>query len=169
MRKPAKYVKKNCTHKRLSQRLSIALLPLFFAASAWGQSTPIGYWKTFDDATGDPKSIISIYTKNGQQAGDVVRIIKASDAAVRNNAGQVICDKCDGERKDQPIDGMNIMWGFSQEGDQWDGGRILDPQNGKIYKAKMWLEDGALMVRGFIGFSLIGRSQQWQWIGTTLQ
>jgi uncharacterized protein (DUF2147 family) len=59
---------------------------------------------------------------------------------------------------------MTILWGLSKDGDEWNGGQILDPKNGKIYKAKMSLDDGGrkLNVRGYIGFSLMGRSQVWQ-------
>jgi uncharacterized protein (DUF2147 family) len=73
------------------------------------------------------------------------------------------CDKCDGARRNQPILGMTILWGFTKQGDEYQGGEILDPESGKIYRAKMKLLDGGkkLEVRGFIGFSLLGRSQVW--------
>lgn len=138
----------------------MALLLCAFALTAWAQS-PVGEWKTIDDNTGEEKSIVRIYEKDGRLYGDVVTILKASDEAVRNDAGEVICTKCDGARKDQPIEGMNILWDMKKDGDQWSGGRILDPQNGKTYKAKLWLEDGKLNVRGYIGFSLLGRTQTW--------
>ena len=75
-----------------------------------------------------------------------------------------LCKKCDGERKDKPIEGMNIMWGVHQDDDVWSGGHILDPKTGKVYKVKLSMLDGGqkLNVRGYIGFSWVGRSQQWE-------
>ncbi len=72
-----------------------------------------------------------------------------------------VCKKCDGERKNKPIEGMTIMWGLKKDGDEWSGGQILDPSKGKIYKVTIKLIDGGnkLDVHGFIGFSLIGRSR----------
>lgn len=74
-----------------------------------------------------------------------------------------LCRACAGERKDQPVEGMTILWGLKQDGDQWTGGEILDPKNGKIYRCRMKLIDGGrkLEVRGFIGVSLLGRTQTW--------
>ncbi|HTM28335.1 MAG TPA: DUF2147 domain-containing protein, partial [Rhodanobacter sp.] len=71
--------------------------------------------------------------------------------------------KCDGPRKDQPIEGLTIMWGVKQNGDKWDGGRIVDPKSGKTYKVKLTVTNGgkSLDVHGYIGFSLLGRSQTW--------
>ena len=74
-----------------------------------------------------------------------------------------LCRKCEGARKDQPVIGMTILWGLKKDGDQFSGGEILDPKNGKVYRAKMKLVDNGakLEVRGFIGVSLFGRSQTW--------
>jgi uncharacterized protein (DUF2147 family) len=74
-----------------------------------------------------------------------------------------VCEKCPGERKGQKIVGMEILRGIRPDGNEWGGGEILDPNNGKTYKAKMRLEDDGkkLVVRGFIGFSMLGRSQTW--------
>ncbi|MFM0739801.1 DUF2147 domain-containing protein, partial [Paraburkholderia xenovorans] len=73
------------------------------------------------------------------------------------------CTACTDARKDQPILGMTIITDMKKDGDGWDHGQILDPENGKLYKCKMRLEDGGnkLVVRGYIGVSLLGRSQTW--------
>ena len=73
------------------------------------------------------------------------------------------CDKCSGARKGRRVIGMEILWGLHTDGDGWSGGSILDPDNDKVYRAKMRLEDGGkkLIVRGFIGFAFLGRSQTW--------
>ncbi len=133
----------------------IALLSaLFFSLTMMGQSV-IGKWKTIDDVSGDAKSILEIYEDDGKVYGKVVEIIKED----RQDA---VCDQCKGEDKDQPILGMTIIRGLEKDGDEYNGGRILDPENGKLYKCYITLEEeNKLKVRGYIGFSLLGRTQYW--------
>lgn len=118
--------------------------------------TPVGTWKTIDDATGKAKSLVAISETDGKLHGKVVKLFDPSKP-------NPTCEKCEGERKDQPIMGMEILWGLKKDGDQWDGGQILDPENGKVYGAKLSMADHGdkLDVRGFIGFSLLGRTQTW--------
>ena len=120
--------------------------------------TPVGTWKTIDDATGKPKSIVEITEQNGELQGKVLKVLQSDEGP------NPICRKCDGERKDQPVEGMVIMWGVSRDGDEWDGGKILDPHNGKTYKVKRSMLEGGqkLDVHGYIGFALLGRSQVWE-------
>ncbi|AIF48586.1 DUF2147 domain-containing protein [Dyella japonica] len=121
--------------------------------------TPVGTWKTIDDETGKPKSIVKITDEGGELKATVLEVLQSDEGP------HPICKNCDGERKDKPIEGMNIMWGVHKDGDTvWDGGKILDPKTGKIYKVKLQpSDDGSkLTVRGYIGFSLLGRSQEWQ-------
>jgi uncharacterized protein (DUF2147 family) len=121
-------------------------------------ATPVGTWQTIDDQTGKPKAIIQIVDDgSGQLSGKVVRGIGEFDHPERR------CTACTDERKDQLVKGMTIITGMRQNGDAWDGGQILDPENGKLYKCKMKMEDGGqkLVVRGYIGVSLLGRSQTW--------
>jgi uncharacterized protein (DUF2147 family) len=74
-----------------------------------------------------------------------------------------VCIKCRGELKNKPLLGMTIMQGMKQNGDAYEGGKILDPDNGKTYRCKLKLDEtgNKLEVRGFIGISLFGRSQTW--------
>ena len=120
--------------------------------------SPVGTWKTIDDKTGKVKSVVQIAEANGELQGKVEKVF--SPPAESENP---VCDKCAGERKDKPVIGMTIMWGLKQDGDEYTGGQILDPAEGKIYKCKIKVEDGGhkLHVRGFIGFALIGRTQTW--------
>jgi uncharacterized protein (DUF2147 family) len=120
--------------------------------------SPAGAWKTIDDKTGQPKSIVEITEANGELTGKVKEVLQSDQGP------NPICKECDGERKNQPITGMTIIWGMKKDGEEWSGGKILDPKNGKIYGCKMHLTDGGqkLEVRGFIGFSLLGRSQVWE-------
>lgn len=134
--------------------LSILLLatPL-----AWADTTPAGLWKTIDDKTGKPRSLIRISEHNGEYSAVVEKGLLETDT------GEKVCDKCTDERKGQKIIGMTIAKGLKQNGSKYDGGEILDPDNGKIYKCKMTLDESGnkLEVRGYIGISLIGRSQTW--------
>ncbi|HTQ58282.1 MAG TPA: DUF2147 domain-containing protein [Bryobacteraceae bacterium] len=129
------------------------------AAAAWASGTdlltPIGRWKTIDDKTGKPKAIVQIYEENGKLFGRI-------EATLDPNAKKT-CEKCKDARKDQPIVGMIIVRGLALHGEEYAGGDILDPDNGSVYRCKMHLlEHGnKLSVRGFIGFSLLGRSQTW--------
>jgi uncharacterized protein (DUF2147 family) len=132
------------------------LLPAFRLGAA--DPTPVGLWKTIDDTTGQPKGLVRISERNGQLEGKIERIFPkpGDDPAPK-------CEKCDGTRHNQPVLGMTILWNLTKQGGEYQGGEILDPENGRIYQAKMKLIDGdkKLEVRGFIGFSLLGRSQVW--------
>ncbi|MFT4536114.1 MAG: hypothetical protein ACJA1A_002866 [Saprospiraceae bacterium] len=128
---------------------------LFFAAifSINAQSA-VGTWKTIDDDDGKVKSHVEIFEKNGKLYSKVLKLI---------NPTSTTCDKCTGEKKDQPTVGMEIIWDLEKESDtEWEGGKILDPKSGKEYKCKIELTDAnTLNVRGFIGFALLGRTQTW--------
>ena len=140
-------------------RLTLATGLMLAAGSVLAaNNTPIGTWKTIDDATHQAKSLVQITETDGELQATVIKILQSSDGP------HPVCVKCSGERKNQPIEGMNIMWGVHKDGDVWDGGKILDPKTGKIYKVKLQPSaDGSkLTVRGYIGFSLLGRSQEWQ-------
>jgi uncharacterized protein (DUF2147 family) len=122
------------------------------------EMSPVGLWKTIDDNTGQAKGLIRIQEVNGRFEGRIEKIFPkpGEDSAPK-------CDKCDGHRRNQPILGMTILSGLTKQGDEYQGGEILDPESGKIYRVKMKLADGGkkLEVRGFIGVSLFGRSQIW--------
>ena len=122
------------------------------------ESTPIGLWKTIDDNTGQPRGLVRIREVNGRYEGRVEKGFPRPDEKEPPR-----CDKCDGARRNQPVLGMTILWGLTKQGDEYQNGEILDPESGKIYRAKMKLTDGGnkLEVRGFIGISLLGRSQVW--------
>lgn len=127
---------------------------MFFVSVLNAQSV-FGKWKTIDDETGKAKAIVNIYEKNGKIFGDIVRVLKESDR-------DKLCTKCEGERKGQKIEGMTIIENMEKHGDQFEDGTILDPNNGKIYKAKIWLNEdnpNILSVRGYIGF--LYRTQNW--------
>lgn len=137
--------------------LSILFMTLSLTAFA-NDHTPAGLWKTIDDKTGKPRSLIRISDHNGEFRAVVEKGLRETDT------GEAVCDKCTDDRKGQKIIGMTIAKGLKKTTDNnYEGGEILDPESGKIYKCKLKLSDDgkSLEVRGFIGISLLGRSQTW--------
>jgi uncharacterized protein (DUF2147 family) len=134
---------------------NLANLPV--AAYAADSTSPVGVWKTFDDKTGKARAIVRIYEQDGKLYG---RIEQTFTPGGEHRA----CVPCTDERKNQPIVGLLIIRNIKRNGDEYSGGDILDPESGSVYRCKMHLEqDGArLVLRGYIGISLLGRSQTWQ-------
>jgi uncharacterized protein (DUF2147 family) len=124
--------------------------------------SPIGLWKTIDDSTGAARALVRIYEQDGKLFG---LIEKAFDA----EADSQVCAACKDDRKNQPIIGLIIIRNIERQGNAYGNGDILDPESGSVYRCKMHLEQVGtrLIVRGYIGFSLIGRSQTWQRQTTT--
>lgn len=139
-----------------SVRAGLTVLLLACIPAAYGAS-PTGRWQTIDDETGQPKSIITLtQAGDGTLSGSVTEILKS------DKGPNPRCEKCEGERHNQPIIGMTVLWDLRPEGDNaWNAGTILDPSKGKTYRAKAKLaEDGqTLEVSGCIVF--ICRSQTW--------
>jgi uncharacterized protein (DUF2147 family) len=116
----------------------------------------IGTWVNIDDETGVEKSEIVLYIKDGKLYGRIERLLLPEDQGK-------VCVNCKGKEKDQPIEGLIIVKGLEQEGDSWIDGDIMDPANGKLYDCTISLDDvNTLNVRGFIGFSFLGRTQIWK-------
>ena len=130
------------------------------SALAHAQATPAGLWKTIDDATKKEKSLVRIVDNAGVYSGKIEKLL---DPTSKPDA---VCDKCTDERKDKPILGMTIITGVKQSAsaaDIFDGGHILDPNDGKVYKVRLSPADGGkkLDVRGYIGMPMLGRTQTW--------
>jgi uncharacterized protein (DUF2147 family) len=134
----------------------LALASIVVGGVAFAQS-PAGAWKTIDDATGKERSIVRITETNGVFSGKIEKLL-APDAKP-----DAKCDLCTDARKDQPVIGMTIIRGVKKNDDVFDGGDILDANNGKVYKVRMKLSDAGkkLEVRGYIGTPMLGRSQNW--------
>jgi uncharacterized protein (DUF2147 family) len=139
----------------------VAAIGLGLGASlAHAQATPAGLWKSIDDESKKEKSLIRISESGGVFTGKIEKLL---DPATKPD---VVCDKCSDDRKDKPIVGMTIIKGVKQsDGDKamWDGGEILDPNNGKTYKVRLTPGEGGktLAVRGYIGAPMLGRTQTW--------
>jgi uncharacterized protein (DUF2147 family) len=116
----------------------------------------VGRWKTIDDKTHEPKSIVRIYEKDGKYFGQIVELFRKP-----GENPDPVCDKCpdNDPRKNQLIKGMVIIQNMVKKGKVYKDGTILDPKEGKIYSCKLWVEDGKLKVRGYIAFFF--RTQTW--------
>ena len=130
------------------------------AAAACAQASPAGLWKTIDDETKQEKSFVRMVETGGVLTGKIEKLL---DPATKPDA---VCDQCNDERKDKPMLGLTILTGVKQSSsssDLWDGGHILDPKDGKIYKVRLSPIEGGkkLEVRGYIGMPLLGRTQTW--------
>lgn len=136
--------------------LLTAMLPLLSPAALRAQATPAGLWQAISDVDGKPNAVIEIREVDGQFVGTITALFSASDSAA-------VCDECSGERRGQRVLGIRMLWGMHADGDEWSGGSILDPESGKVYRARMHLEDGGkrLVVRGYVGLPMFGRSQVW--------
>jgi len=137
---------------------AVVAVLLFTGAAAAQGTSPAGKWKTIDDKTGKPASIVEIAEVNGELQGKVTTVFSPP-----SDTPTPICDLCSGDRKNKPVIGMTIMWGLKRNGAAYSGGQILDPDNGKTYRCNVTLVDGGkkLEVRGYIGISLLGRTQTW--------
>ncbi|WP_413511988.1 DUF2147 domain-containing protein [Myroides odoratus] len=115
----------------------------------------VGKWKTIDDKTGDAKSVVEITEKDGKYFGKVVEILNPAKKTSK-------CDNCSGVDKGKPIEGLVIIKNLKKNGDEYSGGTITDPESGKEYKCSIKTNGSSkLDVRGYVGISLIGRTQTW--------
>ena len=138
----------------------ILLILSLLAFNAHAADKIVGQWKTIDDETNKPKSIVEIYEKEGTYYGKIVKLFREPTEDQNPK-----CDKCSGDKKDKLILGMQILTGLKKDSEtKWVDGDILDPKNGKTYSCKAEvIEDGKkLKLRGFIGISLLGRTQTWE-------
>lgn len=129
-------------------------LAMMISLSSFAQDSPIGVWVTVDDETNQPKSHVEVFERDGKLYGKIIKLLPAATTTV--------CIDCPGDKNGAALEGMEILWGFSKFKDYWSYGQIIDPASGKVYKCNMWIEDGKLAVKGYIGFSLIGRTQYWE-------
>ena len=139
------------------KRLIAAVSLLSATTLALAQATPVGLWKTIDDETKTEKSLVRISEAGGALSGKIEKLLDAKTPA------DAVCEKCSDERKGQPVVGLTIIRNAKADGakEHWEGGDIVDPNNGKVYKLRLKPLDGGkkLEVRGYIG--PFYRNQQW--------
>ena len=136
---------------------ALLLAPLLALAQVDGGS-PVGLWRTIDDTTGKPRALVRVFEKDGLIFGRVEKGLTPPTEA------DEVCDLCTDDRRGLPKLGLVIIRNMQRDGDVWSGGDILDPDNGKVYSCRLRVVDDnrTLEVRGFIGFSLLGRTQMWE-------
>ena len=134
---------------------SLALALVFVMAHvAAAADSPAGKWKTVNEKTGKSESEVEIYEQGGKMFGKIVSLAEPTE-----DGKPKVCKKCEGADKGKPIIGLVIMKDLALSGDRYKGGTIMDPEDGKVYKAEIWVEEGKLKVRGYIAFFY--RTQTW--------
>ncbi|MBK5280111.1 MAG: DUF2147 domain-containing protein [Bacteroidia bacterium] len=133
----------------------VIFLLLSLAKLTFGQNV-IGKWKTIDDNTGEPRSLVDVFERSGKVYGKITKLYRKP-----GEDPDPVCDDCeaDDSRYLKKIIGMEIIEGLIKDADEYGGGSILDPENGKVYRCKIWVEDKTLKVRGYLG--PFYRTQTW--------
>lgn len=133
------------------RKLFTLTLLLLIGIGAQAQSIT-GRWTTVDDNSGKPRSVVEISERNGRVYGHIVDVFSEKERAA-------VCELCPAERRNKPIVGLEIIRDMARSGKEWTKGTILDPETGKVYDCKIWLEGGDLKVRGYVAFFF--RTQTW--------
>jgi len=139
--------------------LVLSLATAVISSVLWADNhSPVGLWQNIDDVSGKPKALIRISESNGTLEGRIEKFFPAP-----NEDPNPKCVKCEGVNKNAPAVGLIILNGLRKDGEEYTGGQILDPNNGKVYSSKVRLSDDGktLNVRGYIGTPMLGRSQTW--------
>jgi uncharacterized protein (DUF2147 family) len=136
----------------------VFIILLWSVSFVYAGGSPLGKWKTIDDETKKEKSIVEVYEANGKIYGKIIQLLQEKDGG----AGK-LCDKCTGADSNKPLIGIVIVKDLKIDGEEYKGGTIMDPNNGKTYKCKLEVADGGntLKVRGYIGLPALGRTQLW--------
>jgi uncharacterized protein (DUF2147 family) len=137
-------------------RIALLFLSLLLCTIGYAQEGVLGKWKTIDDETNKPRSIVELYEKDGLVYGKIIKLFQKA-----GEDPDPLCDECspDDPRYKKKIIGMEIMKGMKKAGEEYEEGSILDPNNGKVYTCKAWVEDGNLKIRGYWG--PFYRTQTW--------
>jgi uncharacterized protein (DUF2147 family) len=134
---------------------AVVLVAAVGSGALQAAESPVGKWKTIDDKSGKVVSEVEIYEQSGKLFGKIVGLTEPNDKQGKPKT----CTHCTGAEKDKPIVGLVIIKDLAASGERYKGGTILDPEDGKVYKAEIWVEDGKLKVRGYLGFFY--KTQTW--------
>jgi uncharacterized protein (DUF2147 family) len=138
-------------------KLFIVLVGTLISASTSFAQTCSGKWITIDDETGKKKSIVELYKADGKLYGKILYLFPRE-----GREPNAKCTKCTDDRKNKPLVGLQIVRNLKWDGEEWYGGTIVDPENGKVYTVKIWVDPDnpdKLNVRGYIGPFF--RTQNW--------
>ncbi len=141
--------------KRKLSISSILVFTLFLSVNLSAGDSISGYWKTIDDKTNKPRSIVKIWRENGKYYGKILLLVGEKQ--------DVICEKCEGKKKNKKIVGMHFLNDFIKKGKEYVNGSVLDPESGKIYRGKIWREGNRLKLRGYV--LVFYRTQTWKITG----
>jgi len=133
----------------------LVVATLMSAVAVMAADSVVGNWNTVDEKTGEIRSTVEVYEEGSKIFAKITALSEPNDAQGKPKT----CTACKGEDKDKPIVGLVIIKDLSASGDRYKGGTILDPEDGKVYKAELWIEDGTLKVRGYLG--MFYRTQTW--------
>jgi uncharacterized protein (DUF2147 family) len=138
------------------KRILLSIIILISTVSISQTHGVVGKWKTIDDYTGKPVAVVDIFEYKGKIYGKVIDVYNPKNKTR-------VCENCSGSDKNKPIVGLTVIKGLTKEGDEYTNGKILDPKSGRLYQCYIALENqDKLKVRGYIGFSFLGRSQIWE-------
>ncbi|MEM6644104.1 MAG: DUF2147 domain-containing protein [Bacteroidota bacterium] len=137
-------------------RVIFSVFLAFICLIGFAQDEVLRKWKTIDDESGKARSVVEIYEKDGLYYGKIVKLFREP-----GEDPDPICTECEGEKKGQKVIGMEIIseMKYNKGNDEFQKGEILDPENGNVYDCKIWIEEGKLMVRGYLLFFY--RTQTW--------
>lgn len=133
-------------------KIAFVASAVMFSAAALAD--PVGTWRTIDDQTGQPRSLVRVTIENGKYVGRVIKLL---------NADSNICTTCKGKYAGKDLSGVTVFWGVVAQGaNKYGGGSIVDPKTGTVYSVSMNDNGKTMVVRGYKGVSLLGRNQTWQ-------
>lgn len=132
----------------------VVFLSVFGFSMGLQAQSIVGKWKTIDDVSGKERSVVEIFQKGDKYFGKIIKFFPQP-----GDDPDPVCDECKGDKKGEKIVGLQIIEHMEQKGDQYNDGEILDPENGKVYDCKLWVQDGNLKVRGYLLF--LYRTQTW--------
>jgi uncharacterized protein (DUF2147 family) len=149
---------------KVKPKEAVAVTILLLISSTLVAQSVEGKWTTYNEKTGSPLSVIEIVKSGSSIEGKISQILLEP-----YQGEDPVCTKCTGERKDRKVLGMNFLWGFKEDGDYWSSGKILDPESGKVYSGKLWMDNAnTLKVRGYAGpLDLFYRTQTWKREGSS--
>ena len=140
------------TYKHMKK---IFFLLILLISSTTNAQSILGKWKSINEETNKEESIIEVFQKDGKVYGKIIQLLDPKKKGA-------VCLKCTGENKNKPVKGLVIINGLKKDGDEWSGGKVLDPKNGKEYKCYITLQDkNTMKLRGYVGFSMFGRTAYW--------
>lgn len=128
------------------------LLPLYCLAGA--QNSIEGFWRTYDN-DGNARSIVQFYPFHGEWHGKIVKVFPVQGKSTTR------CDACKGKQHNKPLVGMDIVTGLTQQGNEWDGGQILDTDSGDIYDCSITLSKRGNIMNFYAHYGPFGKTLQW--------